>query len=218
MKLFARAKEGADQKNTVSEGDRVEIKIRGVGRTAGIVEEFDSESIALTLMVGATPETVALDQPDAVLEYTTARGLFRQKGYASFGSGDSRNVRFVGQEEPERVQRRDFVRVDVNITVKVAFKNDPHPVDYDALNVSANGILLAAPPGLGVAMQLGMFVWVTIPLFDGKDPVEVRGSAVRSAPKGAVGIRFDHISEGDQERLAHYVARQEREQRKRGAF
>jgi c-di-GMP-binding flagellar brake protein YcgR len=46
----------------------------------------------------------------------------------------------------------------------------------------------------------------------------VRGTTVREAQKGAVGIRFDHISEVDQERLTHYVARQEREQRKRGAI
>jgi c-di-GMP-binding flagellar brake protein YcgR len=69
-----------------------------------------------------------------------------------------------------------------------------------------------------MGLQLGVFIWLQIPLHDGKDPVEVRGTTVRNAPKGAIGVRFDHISESDQERLAHYVARQEREQRKRGAF
>jgi c-di-GMP-binding flagellar brake protein YcgR len=62
-----------------------------------------------------------------------------------------------------------------------------------------------------------MFVWLKIPLYDGKDRIDVRGSVVREAARGSMGIRFDHISESDQERLAHFVARQEREQRKRGA-
>jgi PilZ domain len=219
MKLFARPKDDAsDKANVVAIGDRVEIKIRGVGRTSGTVEKIDSESILIALVVAATAEAAALDQPDAVLEFTTVRGLFRQKGFAIFEANSGAKARFVSQEEAERVQRRDFVRVDVNFPISVSIKNDPQSLEYDAINLSANGILLAPPPGFAVAMQIGVFVWMQIPLYDGKDPVEVRGTAVRTAGKGAVGVRFDHISEGDQERLAHYVARQEREQRRRGAF
>jgi hypothetical protein len=219
VKLFTRAKQEDSQSGPdISKSDRVEIKIRGVGRTSGTVENVDDDSVVIALVVSATADAMALEQPDAVLEYTTVRGLYRQKGYATFDQGGNKKVRFVGQEEPERVQRRDFVRVDVNIPVAVAFKNDPHAIQYDALNLSANGVLLASPPGAGVAMQIGVFVWLQINLYDGKDPIEARGTAVRSAPHGAVGIRFDHISEENQERLARYVARQEREQRKRGAF
>jgi hypothetical protein len=219
MKLFARTKEDDCQKgNVVVKNQRVEIKIRGVGRTSGTAEEVDGGSIVIALVVTATAEAVALEQPDAVLEYTTVRGLYRRRGYATFDVNGGGKVRFIGQDEPELVQRRDFVRVDVNIPVAVSFKNDPLSSEYDALNLSANGILLAPPGGAGVGMQLGMFLWMKVPLYDGKDPVEVRGTTVRNAPKGATGVRFDHISEGDQERLARYVARQEREQRRRGAF
>jgi hypothetical protein len=218
MKLFARTKDDDQKANVVAAEERVEIMIRGVGRTSGTVEKVDGETIVIALVVTPTADAVALDQPDAVLEFTTVRGLFRQKGYAAFDADGGSKVHFISQEEPERAQRRDFVRVDVNFPVVVSFKNGPDSLEYDAINLSASGILLAAPPGFGVAMQIGVFVWIKIPLYDGKDAVEVRGTAVRSAGKGAVGVRFDHISEGDQERLAHYVARQEREQRKRGAF
>jgi hypothetical protein len=218
VKLFTRIKDDGQKANSVAKGDRVEIKIRGVGRTSGTVDSIDGESVVIALVVTATADAMALEQPDAVLEFTTLRGLFRQKGHANFDVNGGGKVRFVAEEEPERVQRRDFVRVEVNFPVSVAFKNDPRPMEYDAINLSANGILLACPPGFGVAMQVGVFLWMHIPLYDGKDPVEVRGTAVRTAGKGAVGVRFDHISEKDQERLAHYVARQEREQRKRGAF
>jgi hypothetical protein len=218
MKLFARTKDEGPQANAVAKGDRVEIKIRGVGRTSGTVDAIDGDSVVIALVVDATGDAQALEQPDAVLEFTTQRGLFRQKGHANFDVNGGGKVRFVAEEEPERVQRRDFVRVEVNFSVSVAFKNDPYPSQYEALNLSANGVLLACPPGFAVAMQVGTFLWMQIPLYDGKDPVEVRGTAVRTAGKGAVGVRFDHISEGDQERVAHYVARQEREQRKRGAM
>ncbi|HEX4760325.1 MAG TPA: PilZ domain-containing protein [Thermoleophilaceae bacterium] len=219
MKLFAsRTRQDDCQKpGVVTKAQRVELMIRGVGRTSGTVEEIEGDSITVALVVKANAEAMALDRPDAVLEYTATRGLYRQKGHANFDVDGGGVVRFVGEEEAQHVQRRDFVRVDVNFPVGVAFKNDPVPVEYDALNLSANGILLGPPSGR-IGVQIGAFVWMKIPLYDGKGPIDVRGTAVRQAPKSAVGIRFDHISEGDQERLAHYVARQEREQRRRGAL
>jgi c-di-GMP-binding flagellar brake protein YcgR len=215
MKLFGRAKVAEQPGTGVAKNQRVEIKIRGVGRTSGLVKEVDGDAAMIALVVSATPEAIALEAPDAILEYTTLRGLYRQKGFASYPNRDT--LRFVGQEEPELVQRREFVRVDVNIPVSVSLKDAPWPTDFDALNLSANGILLAAPNAGVITLKLGMFVWMKIPLYDGKGEIDVRGTVVREAQKGAVGIRFDHINEGDQERLVRFVAREEREQRKREA-
>jgi hypothetical protein len=219
MKLFGRMKaEEEGNLTSLRTNERVEIKIRGVGRTSGIVQELEGDGALIKLVVPATPEALSLEAPDAVLEYTTLRGLYRRKGYASYAGGKGETLRFVGQEEPELVQRRDFVRVDVNFPVSVSLKDNPWPADFDALNVSANGILVG-PPSAGVmTLKLGMFVWLKIPLYDGMDAIDVRGTVVREAQKGAVGIRFDYIGESDQERLVRFVARQEREQRKRGAL
>jgi len=219
MKLFGKTKpEGDEHVLRVAKNQRVELKIRGVGRTSGLVEEIEEGSILVKLVVSATPDAMALEAPDAILEYTTLRGLYRQKGYASYNGHGPENVRFVSDEEPELVQRREFVRVPVNLPVDVSLKDNPWPTSFDALNLSGNGILLAGPSAGVMTLKLGMFVWMKIPLYDGKDAISVRGTTVREAQKGAVGIRFDHISEVDQERLTHYVARQEREQRKRGAI
>ena len=215
MKFFGRTKTAERPGTGVAKHQRVEIKIRGVGRTSGLVTEIDEDALLITLVFPGTPDAIALEAPDAILEFTTLRGLHRQKGFASYPNADT--LRFVGQEEPEFVQRREFVRVDVNIPVSVSLKDAPWPADFDALNLSANGVLLAAPSAGVVTLKLGMFVWMKIPLYDGKGEIDVRGTVVREAQKGAVGIRFDHINEGDQERLAHFVARQEREQRKREA-
>jgi hypothetical protein len=219
MKLFGRTK-AADDGNVgaIVANQRVELKIRGVGRTSGQVAEIDGDSVLIALVVPAGPDALALVEPDAILEYTTLRGLYRQKGHTTFNGGGPGKVRFVGQGEPELVQRRDFVRVDVNMPVEVTLKDNPWPAQFDALNLSANGILLAAPAVGVMTLKLGIFVWLKIPLYDGKDPIAVRGTAVREGQKGSVGIRFDHISERDQERLVRHVARQEREQRNRGAL
>jgi c-di-GMP-binding flagellar brake protein YcgR len=218
MKLFSRDKtESQSGSLGLTTKQRVDLKIRGVGRTAGHVADVDRDAVLIELVVNATEEAVALQQPDAVLEYTTARGLYRRKGHAVFNGGGPGRVTFVGSEEPELVQRRDFVRVSVNMGVSLVVKDYTFPTDFDAINLSANGILLAPPPAAGLRLEIGMFVWLKIPLYDGKDRIDVRGSVVREAARGSMGVRFDHISESDQERLAHFVARQEREQRKRGA-
>ena len=218
MKLFGRANAEARYGNAVMPQQRVEIKIRGVGRTSGNVEEVDDESVVIALVVDAGAHAASVDEADAVLEYTALRGLYRQKGLVRFNVNGTGSVRFVGQEEPELVQRREFVRVDVNTPVTVSMKDSPWPTEFDALNLSGNGVLLAPPKGGTGRLRVGMFVWLHIPLYDGEDPIEVRGTVVREAGRGAMGIRFDHISESHQERLARFVARQEREQRKRSGL
>ena len=116
------------------------------------------------------------------------------------------------------MQRREFVRVEVNIPVSVSLKDAPWPTDFDAVNLSANGVLLAAPSAGVIRLGLGMFAWMKIPLYDGRDAIDVRGTVVREAQRGAVGVRFDHVNEADQERLVRFVMKQEREQRKRGVI
>jgi hypothetical protein len=219
MKLFGRTNTQEDQRHPgLNKTQRVELKIRGVGRTSGLVEEIEDDSVLVALVVSASQEALSLEAPDAILEYTTLRGLYRQKGYASYNGSKGEKVRFVGNDEPELMQRREFVRVDVNMPVDVSLKEAPWPASFDALNLSANGVLLAAPSAGVKRLALGTFLWMKIPLYDGQDAISVRGTVVREAQKGSVGIRFDHIGERDQERLVRYVMKQEREQRKRGAL
>jgi c-di-GMP-binding flagellar brake protein YcgR len=215
MKLFGRANAEETRGPGVEPKQRVELKIRGVGRTAGHVDRVDDGSMVILLVVSATAEAQELRDPDAILEFTGQRGMYRQKGVARFDVNGGSAVRFVSQEEPELVQRRDFVRVDVNIPVSVSMKDNPWPTEFDALNLSGNGVLLSKPQGGTGKLHVGMFVWLRIPLYDGKEPIEVRGSVVREAAGGKMGVRFDHISEAHQERLVHYVAREERKQRKK---
>lgn len=218
MKLFGRTKTDEDRGGSeLTTNQRVELKIRGVGRTSGVVEEIEDDGVVIALVVPANADAMALEAPDAVLEYPTLRGLYRQKGYATYNRQDGDKVRFVGREEPQLMQRREFVRVAVNMSVDVSLKDKPWPMSFDAINLSANGILLGAPSAGVLTLQLGMFLWMKVPLYDGKDAISVRGTVVREAHKGSVGVRFDHISESDQERLVRFVMRQEREQRKRGA-
>jgi PilZ domain len=202
--------------NAVMPGQRVDLKIRGLGSTSGNVEMLVENSVVIALVVDPGADVNALGDPDAVLEYPALRGLYRQEGFARFDVRGSSSVRFISDEEPKLVQRRDFARVDVRMPVAVTLK-DALPVTYETLNVSANGLLLgAAPPG-APALKLGMFAWLKMRLDDDDEPIEARGTAVREAAGGAVGVRFDHITEKHQDQLVRFVFRRELELRKMGS-
>ena len=107
MKLFGRTNAQEDERQPgLDKKQRVELMIRGVGRTSGLVEEVEDDSVLVALVVSATEDALSLEAPDAVLEYTSLRGLYRQKGYASYSGHGGEKVRFVGDGQPELTQRR----------------------------------------------------------------------------------------------------------------
>lgn len=214
-KLFGKSEPEAPKTNTPEADQRVDIMIRGLGRTGGTIEEVTPESVIIGLIVDPTKGEQPPSEPEAIIEFTGVRGLYRQKGSARFDVNGGKKVRFISAEEPELMQRREFVRVPVNIGVSVSLKSGGWGVECDAINLSGNGILIGSPQ-TGNAPQIGTPVWLSIPLYDGQGPITPQGSVVRDAGKGSRGVRFDHIGERDQERLVRFVMRQEREQRKKG--
>jgi hypothetical protein len=214
-KLFGKSRPEESQTPAPEVKQRVDLNIRGLGRTSGTVEEITPEAMMIGLIVDPTGGAEPPSEPDAIMEFTGLRGMYRQKGSARFDSNGGQKVRFVSTEEPELLQRREFVRVTVNITAQVSHKGGGLALDCDVVNLSGNGILLGSPHG-GRSLDVGTPVWLSIPLYDGQNPITPRGSVVRDGGKGMRGIRFDHIGERDQERLVRFVMRQEREQRKKG--
>jgi PilZ domain len=217
MRLFGRPKdEQAIRSHALLEKQSVDVKIRGLGRTPGTVEAIGAGAVLISVTLPLEVDLAALGEPEAILEYTAARGLCRQRGTARIASNGAAAVRFVPEGEAERVQRREFARVDVNIPVAVTVRGGPWPLEFEALDLSGNGIVLS-PAQAGVRRPgAGTFVWLRIPLYDGHEPVEARGAVVRERPRGAICVRFDHISEAHRERLVHFVFRQERQQLKYG--
>jgi PilZ domain-containing protein len=200
--------------NAVTPGQRVELKIRGLGSTSGNVEALAENAMVIALVVDPGDTAAALGDPDATLEFPAVRGIYRQEGFARFEGVPRGAVQFISKEEPTLVQRRDFARVDMRVPVRVTLEGSPAEI-YETLNVSANGLLLAPPPLGAKPLKLGMFAWLKMDLGDDDGYVEARGTAVREAGNGAVGIRYDHISEAHQEQLARFVFRQELEQRRK---
>ncbi len=199
--------------NAVTPGQRVELKIRGLGSTSGNVETLSDHAIMIALVVDPGAGAKALGDPDATLEFPSGRGVYRQEGFARF-DGPPGSVCFVSRAEAQLVQRREFARVQVHIPVVVKVGGWA-AVTYDTENVSANGLLLRQPTLGAGKLELGTVLWVEMDLGDGEGRVEARGTVVRAADNGAVGVRYDHISEEHQEQLARFVLRTEIELRRK---
>ena len=214
-KLFGKSQPEEQKVGAPEVDQRVDIMIRGLGRAGGTVEEITDESVIIGLIFDPTKGEQPPTEPEAIIEFTGLRGLYRQKGSARFDVDGGKKVRFLWAEEPELMQRREFVRVPVNMSVSVSLKSGGFPLECDVINLSGSGILLGSPQS-GRSLDVGTLVWLGIPLYDGQEPISPRGMVVRDAGKGLRGVRFDHIGERDQERLVRFVMRQEREQRKRG--
>jgi PilZ domain len=214
-KLFGKSNAEEPKSATPTVDQRVDIMIRGLGRSGGTVEEVTPESVIIGLIFDPTKGEQPPSEPEAIIEYTGLRGMYRQKGSARFDVNGGKKVRFLSSEEPELLQRRQFVRVPVNTSVGVSVKSGGWPLDCDVINLSGNGLLIG-PPQSGTSLDVGTVVWLSIPLYDGEEPITPSGMVVRDAGKGLRGIRFDHIGERDQQRLVRFVMRQEREQRKKG--
>ncbi|HKN93199.1 MAG TPA: PilZ domain-containing protein [Thermoleophilaceae bacterium] len=197
----------------IEPGQRVELKIRGLGSTSGNVETFSDTSVRIALVVDPGADAKALGDPDATLEFPSGRGVYRQEGFARF-DGAPGSVCFVSREEAKLVQRREFARVDVRLPVIVKVGGWA-ATTYETENLSANGLLLRQPLLGAEKLELGTVLWVELDLGDGEEPVEARGTVVRAANGGAVGVRYDHIREEHQERLVRFVFKTEIEQRRK---
>jgi hypothetical protein len=214
-KLFGKSEPEAPKAAGPEVDQRVDMLIRGLGRTGGTVREVTPESLTIALIVDPTKGEQPPSEPEAIMEFTGVRGLYRQKGSARFDMNGGTEVHFLPATEPELMQRRQFARVAVNIPVNVSLQSGGFPLECDALNLSGNGILLASS-GTSGSLEVGTPVWLSIRLYDKEGSISAQGMVVRDAGKGARGVRFDHIGERDQERLVRFVMRQEREQRKKG--
>jgi c-di-GMP-binding flagellar brake protein YcgR len=121
------------------------------------------------------------------------------------------------REDPQVLQRRDAVRVEVNLPVTV------WPDDEDAPPTAATSLDLS---GGGVRARLegewavGDIVHVRVGLPD-EEPIEAAGQIVRMTEDTetgrSFGISFDDMDEPDRERLIRFVFARMRGQAMRGA-
>ena len=166
------------------------------------VAQRAGDVILLVLMLRPGAELSATDARPARLEYTTPRGLMRLKGRALLQDRDL--IRFDVVEEPDVLQRRDFVRVPVAQPVKVRVGESSEILDAYALDISGGGMLLRAPCRLEIDDQIHFTLEI------GSDKGPIKGSArVVRAPGGDLrGVAFEQLA--DRERLIRFIFERQR--------
>jgi len=189
---------GFDGKLTTLEGETVPVR----------VFERSTRELMVILMVAPGQR---LDGQSLLLEYTSARGLLRLRGEATAATHDLMSFRV--QEQPQVVQRRDFVRVDTLQSVTLINDDDGSALSAHALDVSGGGMLLTGPESL----ELDTAVRFTLNLGHGLLPISGRGRVVRVEGGGRRALMFDEISQADRQRLIRFIFERQRDALAKGA-
>jgi PilZ domain-containing protein len=198
-------------------GDHVRVNIPAMGDVSGQVEEVRDDGVVIALYFEGHRSPAMLENPDSCIEYTTARGLFRQKGNASFDLGGVDIVRFVPMQDAEISQRRGFARVDVHLSVVITIDENTPPMEFQSINISGSGVLLAAAPAGTAELVLGTPVWLSITLSEeDEEPIQARGTVLRDTGMGSRGVHFDFINDKHRERLVRFLFEQQRLMRQEG--
>ena len=183
----------------------VMLDVPGRGRIEARVEEVADGHLTLALFMPLDTEFGVVGEHDAVLEFTTRRGLHRLEGLVREAGPEAEVLDFERRIEPALVQRRDFARADAVVPVRV-WVDEGDEVQAHTLNVSGNGMLLNGVDGLAI----GDVFWFELELADA--PLGGRGRVVREDGDGRQGVTID-IPERGRDRLVRFVFDRQRRER-----
>ena len=130
-------------------------------------------------------------------------GIQRFGGILQIESGDQ--LRVVMKGEAERIQRREWARVDTILPIKVKGVDEPVGGETQTLNISGGGVLVKDKWNL----PLGIDVRIELEPEPGAAPIRALGRVVRVANPDEKGVRIESISREDEERLVRLVRERE---------
>jgi hypothetical protein len=187
---------------SIPSGEHVQLSLPHVGLLPATV--FAVEGGAIVLVLAVKDSRVArLAGAEVAVEYKTGRGIQRYGGILQIDSGDT--LRVVTHGEVERVQRREWARVDAILPIRIKGVDEPIEGETQTLNVSGGGVLVKDKWN----MPLGIDVRIELRPEGGSEPIRALGRVVRVASPEEKGIRIDSISREDEERLVRLVRERE---------
>jgi hypothetical protein len=188
----------------VTAGTHVSVRLPHVGALPATVE--GAEAGALLLVLAVPDSRVARLGGAAVsVEVVTGRGIQRFGGRLAVEPGRAEVLRVTLDGEAERIQRRDYARVEAVVPVRLTGVDEPVDGETTTRNVSGNGMLVHDP----WRMPLGIDVRIELEVEAGAPRVHALGRVVREAGTDLKGIRFDDIGRDDEERLIRFVRARE---------
>jgi PilZ domain-containing protein len=187
---------------SIPSGEHVQLSLPHVGLLPATVSAVEGGAIVLVLAVKDS-RVARLAGAEVAVEYKTGRGIQRYGGILQIDSGEM--LRVVTHGEVERVQRREWARVDAILPIRIKGVDEPIEGETQTLNVSGGGVLVKDKWN----MPLGIDVRIELRPEGGSEPIRALGRVVRVASPEEKGIRIDSISREDEERLVRLVRERE---------
>jgi hypothetical protein len=198
------------------------LEVAGYGRVDARVERASEHHFSLALFLGPDTGLELSGEQWGAIEFTTPRGLARIEGVVHELQPEIDVYGFERSLDAALMQRRDFVRVDAVLPVRLwRFDADEsadpirehEPLELNTLNLSGNGMLInGAHP-----FRLGEAFWFELPLPEGH-PVEGRGRFVRDDGEGRLGGQIEEVTEKSRDRLVRHVFERQRKERVTAAW
>jgi PilZ domain len=187
---------------SIPSGEHVQLSLPHVGLLPATVAAVEKGAIVLVLAV-KDARVHRLAGSEVAVEYKTGRGIQRFGGILQIESGEQ--LRIVMQGEAERIQRREWARVEAFLPITVKGIDEPVGGETQTLNVSGGGVLIKDKWN----MPLGTDVRIELKADPSAEPIRALGRVVRVAGTDEKGVRIDSISREDEERLVRLVRERE---------
>jgi c-di-GMP-binding flagellar brake protein YcgR len=187
---------------SIPSGEHVQLSLPHVGLLPATVSAVEGGAIVLVLAVKDS-RVARLAGAEVAVEYKTGRGIQRFGGILQIEAGET--LRVITHGEVERVQRREWARIEAILPIHVKGVDEPIEGETQTLNVSGGGVLVKDKWN----MPLGIDVRIELRPEGGSEPIRALGRVVRAASPEEKGIRIDSISREDEERLVRLVRERE---------
>ena len=185
---------------SIPNGEHVQLSLPHIGLLPATVSGIEGGAIALVLAV-KDARVQRLGGAEVAVEYKTGRGIQRFGGTLQLDPGQPELLRVILRGDVERVQRREWARVDATLAIKVRGVDEPIGGDTVTLNISGGGVLIKDP----WRIPLGIDVRLELEVEAGAQPIKALGRVVREPAVDQKGIRIDSIARDDEERLVKLV-------------
>jgi hypothetical protein len=188
---------------SIPAGEHVMLSLPHIGLLPATVETTEPGAVVLVLAVDDN-RVKRLAGADVAVEHATGRGINRFNGTLELNDRRPEQLRVVLSGDSERIQRREWARVEATLPVTVKGIDEPVGGETVTLNISGGGILVKDP----WKMPLGIDVRVELEVEPGAK-IHALGRVVREPAPDQKGIRIDSIGREESERLVRLVRERE---------
>jgi hypothetical protein len=188
---------------SIPAGEHVQVNLPHIGLLPATVETTEPGAVVMVLAV-SDARVKRLAGAEVAVEHATGRGINRFGGTLELDDSRPEWLRVVLQGGAERIQRREWARIEATLPISVKGIGEPVGGDTVTLNISGGGVLVKDP----WKMPLGIDVRIELEVEAGVK-IQALGRVVREPAADQKGIRIDSIARSDSERLVRLVRERE---------